>query len=232
MGHEDGTATVKVEEARQVCVEILAGLGAPGATAHAVVHALIDNERRAHRSHGLLRILDYVQDVETGRVDPTANPTVDLLAPVVRKVDGHRCFGVLAAAEVARQLVQVSGTAGPGVGVVALVRSGHLGRLADIGRAATAGGAVVLGFVNFLGAGQRVAPWGGSQGRLCTNPLLVAVPAEPAPFVLDMSTSTVAEGKVRERWLDGAQVPAGWLTTTDGRPTRDPAGLYATRRPR
>ena len=83
--------------------------------------------------------------------------------------------------------------------------------------------------------GQR--PWprgpssprgGGAEGRLATNPVAVGIPTgDPqAPIVLDMTTSAVAEGKVRVRLNSGEPVPDGWMLDRDGQPTNDPADLY------
>jgi len=81
--------------------------------------------------------------------------------------------------------------------------------------------------VNNGGAGQRVAPPGGLEPRLGTNPLCAAVPTSTDPVVLDFGTSVAAEGKVRVYYInDKAPVPEGWLQDSQGRPTTDPSVLY------
>src|SRR5262249_9754799 len=76
------------------------------------------------------------------------------------------------------------------------------------------------------GAGQRVAPPGGLEPRLGTNPLCAAVPTAGDPVVLDFGTSVVAEGKVRVYHINKRPVPEGWLLDPQGRPTCDPSVLY------
>jgi uncharacterized oxidoreductase len=71
-----------------------------------------------------------------------------------------------------------------------------------------------------------VAPFGGSDGRLATNPLAFACPGPERPILIDITTSVVAEGKVRLKRNAGQAVPEGWLLDNQGRPTRDPADLY------
>src|SRR6185437_8017169 len=85
---------------------------------------------------------------------------------------------------------------------------------------------VLIGTVNNAGAGQRVAPPGGLQPRLGTNPLCVAVPTLGEPVILDFGTSVVAEGKVRVHHINKTPVPEGWLLDSEGRPTTDPSVLY------
>ena len=74
---------------------------------------------------------------------------------------------------------------------------------------------IALLMANDHGGGTCVAPHGGVEGRLSTNPIACAVPIDGHdPIVLDMSTSVVASGKVRvKQHLDEA-VPHGWLIDT------------------
>jgi uncharacterized oxidoreductase len=75
-----------------------------------------------------------------------------------------------------------------------------------------------------------VAPPGGLEARISTNPFSIAVPLEdPAePMVLDASTSVVAQGKVLVRRLSNQPCPEGWLQDAQGRPTTDPNILQAS----
>lgn len=201
-------------------------IGTPPDIGARVAASLVRNEVRGLASHGLLRLDDYRREAVAGVIRVRARPTVRSLSPLVRVVDGERGFGALAADAVADQLCDV--LAAHEIAAVALVNSNHLGALRDIGESVTARGSAVVGFVNYLGGGQRVVPWKGRRGRLCTNPVLVAVPTGSGPpFVLDMSTSTVAEGRIRERFLANRRVPRGWLVDDDWRPVTDPARLYA-----
>jgi LDH2 family malate/lactate/ureidoglycolate dehydrogenase len=72
-------------------------------------------------------------------------------------------------------------------------------------------------------AGVRVAPTGGAEAKLGTDPISFAAPGEEGrPFLLDMATTTVAFGKVRNKANEGLPAPAGWVLTKDGLPTTDP----------
>jgi uncharacterized oxidoreductase len=73
---------------------------------------------------------------------------------------------------------------------------------------------------------KAVAPFGGREARLGTNPISIAVPSDlEAPFYLDMATSAVAAGKVNLAAARGQQIPHGWLVDTDGKPCTDPTRL-------
>jgi uncharacterized oxidoreductase len=68
-----------------------------------------------------------------------------------------------------------------------------------------------------------VAPYGGREARLGTNPISIAVPSElDAPFYLDMATSAVAAGKIALAVSRNEEIPQGWIVDSEGRHTTDP----------
>ena len=71
-----------------------------------------------------------------------------------------------------------------------------------------------------------MAPFGGIDGRLSTNPIAYAVPNGTAPVFADFSTSALPEGKVRSARNLGNQLPDGVLQDAAGHPTHDPNVLY------
>jgi len=67
-----------------------------------------------------------------------------------------------------------------------------------------------------------VAP-GGSKPITGNNPIAVAVPTfGEFPFVFDISLSAVSGGKILVAAKNGEQIPLGWATDKEGRPTTDP----------
>jgi uncharacterized oxidoreductase len=70
---------------------------------------------------------------------------------------------------------------------------------------------------------KKVAPFGGREPRLGTNPISIGVPsATEAPFCLDMATSAAAAGKLKVAQARGERVPEHWLVDADGNPSGDP----------
>jgi uncharacterized oxidoreductase len=73
---------------------------------------------------------------------------------------------------------------------------------------------------------KAVAPFGGAQARLGTNPICFAIPSNlDGPLFFDMATSAAAAGKINVATARGEQVPAGWLIDKDGKPSTDPRVL-------
>ena len=99
-----------------------------------------------------------------------------------------------------------------GVAAVAVRRSGHAGRLADYADRACERGVALLAFANDSGAEQTVAPPGAREARLSTNPIAAGIPRAQSPhFVIDLSTSVAAFGKVRVLQEAGELVPVEWM---------------------
>ncbi len=82
----------------------------------------------------------------------------------------------------------------------------------------------LIGMACTSAGGIQVAPTFGKQARLGTDPWSFAAPsADGRPFLLDMATTTVAAGKLRNKQNEGLPAPAGWVLTKDGQPSTDPA---------
>src|SRR5438045_3977907 len=90
-------------------------------------------------------------------------------------------------------------------------------------------GLVAMLWVNAV-HGLNVAPWGGSGGRLGTNPHAIGIPGAAGPaMVLDFATSVVAEGRMRVKKNRKQQAPLGWFIDAEGRPATDPEIFYGDR---
>ena len=216
--------TVAAAALTRYVAAIMEGGGSHAAEARTIAHRLVDSNLVGHDSHGVLRVGKYLEWVRDGWLRPNQAPTVVFDSAALCIVDGNRGFGQVVG-EFATKL-GIAKARESGIAMVGLRNCGHLGRLGDWADMAADAGQVSLHFLNTSGA-QRVAPFGGSDRRLSTNPLAVGVPrAGLPPVILDITTSTVAEGKLMVARNKGEQVPAGWIVDRDGRPTTDPNDFY------
>lgn len=201
----------------------LAAADVPADSAAIVAAALVESDLAGHDSHGVRLLPTYVKRVFLGGTVPDARPAVvhDFAATAV--VDGGDGWGPVNAA-FAMDLAMVKARV-HGLGLVAVRRSGHLGRLGHYTLQAAARGMVGLCMGN---AGSRIAPWGGREPFLGNNPWSVAVPAgEELPVVVDMANSVVAAGKIRQYLGARKQLPEGWALDPEGNPTTDPVAALA-----
>ena len=214
---------IKTQILMEACLNVLRKFGVPFPIAEKVVQDLINNDNQGYSSHGILRIPEYVEAIKQKNLIPNNKPQSQKISDYSTAIDGKKAFGALAKEQVISVLI--SHLKNQGFGFVSLVNSGHLGRLKNIGTSVSKEGGIVIGFSNFSGSGQNVPPCGGAEGRLATNPILFSVPSK-IPLVLDISTTAVAEGKVREASLNHEKVPEGWLIDKEWNSVTDPQKLY------
>ncbi|MGH8850228.1 MAG: malate/lactate/ureidoglycolate dehydrogenase [Casimicrobiaceae bacterium] len=216
--------TIAAPKLVSLVAAIMQGGGSAPGEATTVARRLVDSNLVGHDSHGVIRVGKYLEWVRAGWLAPNRNPTVVFENDVIAIVDGNRGFGQVVG-EFAGKL-GIAKAAKAGIAMVGLRNCGHLGRVGDWAELAAAQGQVSLHFLNTSGA-QRVAPFGGSDRRLSTNPITVGVPLGGGdPVILDVTTSTVAEGKLFVAINKGEQVPPGWIIDKEGRTTTDPKDFY------
>ncbi len=222
---EPETVSLPSDHVISTCERLFEAYHTPHDVARRLVRALVRNDVEGHASHGLLQVPGYVEAIGQGIVWPDGRPVIRRESPVSCTVDGQRGFGILAAESIRRCLVEM--LAQQPIAVVGLCNSFHVGRLEPIVRGPAEKGYVVVGCANYLGGGQKVAPPGGREARLATNPIVAGLPLEPgAAIVFDAATSATSEGHVREALLRGKPVPLGWLVDADWSPVRNPGDLY------
>ena len=216
--------TVPAAKLVTLVTAIMQGGGSNPTEAATVARRLVDSNLVGHDSHGVIRVGKYLEWVRAGWLAPNQTPTVAFENDAIAIVDGNRGFG-----QVVGEYAGALGTrkaAKGGIAMIGLRNCGHLGRVGDWAELAAAQGQVSLHFLNTSGA-QRVAPFGGSDRRLSTNPITIGVPvAGGDPVILDVTTSTVAEGKLFVAINKGEPVPPGWIIDKRGRPTTDPKDFY------
>lgn len=200
-------------------VMISAGLEEEEATLF--MENLLYADSRGVGSHGISRLINYAKRVKCGIITPGANVEVLQESAATLVLDGHNGIG----AKIARQAMDLSIAKAKEAGCcVTTVRGGnHYGVGAFYSKYAAEQGMIawVLSVSSIA-----VAPTGGAEAMLGTNPFSLAVPAQRNdPFDLDMATSVVARGKVVLAKKNGKEIPDGWGLDKQGVPTTDPDAI-------
>jgi uncharacterized oxidoreductase len=204
---------------------ILEAAGTEPERARVCADHLVAANLKGHDSHGVGMAPSYVKWIAAGKLMPNARPKVIQDRGAVIVVDGQ--FGLGQA--IARETMQLGIARAKEIGVacVALRGSCHVGRIGAYGEQCADAGLVSMHHVNVIGHGPTVAPFGGREARMLTNPYCCTAPrANREHIVLDFATSAVAMGKLRVAYLSGQPAPAGALVDAEGRPTTDPTTFY------
>ncbi|MDX6631525.1 MAG: hypothetical protein QOH00_3771 [Gaiellales bacterium] len=205
-----------------VATAILTATGTLPERADVVARSLVEANVAGHDSHGVLRLPAYVDFVERGVVDPSAEPELAYERGAIARIDGRRGWGQLAGQLAASTVVRL--TRAHGVGVVAVDRCGHVGRLGEYVETLAAAGFVGHALCNVEPA---VAPPGTAVRALGTNPVAWAVPrADGEPVLVDFATSELAEGKLQVAVSRGEKLSVPAVVDAAGRPSLDPADFY------
>merc|ERR1712029_454103 len=190
---------------------------------------LTEADYRGHFSHGLNRLAMYVQDVRAGICAANNDPQVVKDGPATAWVDGRNGLGVVVgtfAMQIAIRKAKESG-----VGWVVAKGSNHFGICQWYGEMARREGLVGMAATN---TSPLVTPTRCKTPVFGTNPICVTAPAgiydagglsdsgDADSFILDMSTSSVAVGKIEMQLRKGEPLPStGWALGSDSKPTTD-----------
>ena len=166
-----------------------------------------------------------MQEIRDGTIIPGAPIVVLKETPTTAIVDGGWNFGLVAAHRAME--IAISKAREYHTVCVLTNRCGHAGRVGTFTQYAAERGFLALAVCNSPRHGHFVLPWGGSEGRLATNPISFAVPTDFGyPILADFSTSASPEGKIRLYRDQGKNLPEGWIVDAQGQPSTAPADFY------
>jgi uncharacterized oxidoreductase len=204
---------------------IFQAAGATAEGARLVADSLVKSNLVGHDSHGIVRVRQYLDNIEKKELYPAAEPIVARETATITIIDAQYGFGQIAAHFAMSKLIDK--TKAQGLAATGLFNCNHVGRLGEWVQMAADQELIALAFCSGGRPGGLVAPFGGAGRLLGTNPMAAAVPiAGRPPFVMDFATSAVAEGKVRVARNSGKPIPEGWILDAEGRPSTNPTDLY------
>ena len=210
-----------VERLRGAIRELMRGFGSEPREIELVSENLIQANLTGHDSHGIGMLPRYAEAYKEGGLQPNAHVRTRIDHGALVGLDGQAGFGQVVGREAME--IGIERTREHGSCILALGNAHHLGRIGEWAEMAVAAGFVSVHFVNVISR-PIVAPWGGSDARLGTNPFAVGIPVPGGePIVLDLATSIVAQGKTRVAYNKQVALPPGQLLDDKGRPTTDPA---------
>lgn len=212
------TLTVAREALEELIVGCFEELGLRSEDAQAVAEVLVHANLTGVDSHGFVRVPVYLERVAAGLAGGSERMTVVAESGAICRFDAGGALGPAAGIRGVDRAIELARE--HGVGLVAVGRSTHFGVAGFYGLRAARQGLVAIVATN---APKTMAPFGGSEAFFGTNPLAIAAPLGSAPdgLVLDMSSSTVARGRIIRAAAAGEALEPGLALDPDGRPTVD-----------
>ncbi|MEW6674230.1 MAG: Ldh family oxidoreductase [Thermodesulfobacteriota bacterium] len=209
--------TYSHQKLKEFVIRVFLKMGCPQDQAEKAADILIAADLRGIDSHGVARLIGYVQLWETGRVN--INPDIRIVheTPSTAVVDGDSGLGLVVAPVAMKMALDKAESAG--TGWVAVRNSNHYGIAGYHAMEALSRDMVGISMTN---ASALVSPTFSKERMLGTNPIAVAIPADKEPpFVADFATTTAAYGKVEIQMRKNAPVPSGWVQDAAGNSTTD-----------
>ncbi|MBW4258353.1 Ldh family oxidoreductase [Methanobacterium sp. YSL] len=206
------------EQELSLIIEILTQLDVPAEEASIVAEVTLDADLKGFSSHGIGRFPQYIKGLEFGTIKPQTKITVEKESAATAMVNGNHGFGHVVTYRCMEMAIQKAKETG--IGMVGINNSNHFGvagYYSDM--------ALMEDLIGIITANTEpaVAPVGGKEPILGTNPLAIGIPSGSHYVSVDMATSASARGKLLEAKRRGESIPENVALDADGNPTTDPA---------
>jgi LDH2 family malate/lactate/ureidoglycolate dehydrogenase len=218
MGTADVTAAIDPARLTALVTQILEALGLPETDASLVADSLVVADLWGHQSHGVLRLPWYAARLRSGAMRAVSQPETLTDTGPLALWDGHDGVGQVLTAAATDDAVRRAHV--HGIGAVLVRNSGHFGTAAYFTRRAARQGCVAILTTN---ASPAMAPWGGREKVVGTNPWSIAAPYDNTEVVTDIANTAVARGKIYLAAQRGEPIPDGWALDASGVATNDAA---------
>ena len=225
------------KEMLDVGVKIFRRMGVSKINSELVMKSLVESSLRGTDSHGVNLIPRYMDSIKNGKINPLEEPSIDIDLNNTNqfsdtlldknsfiRISGNDGFGQVTATFGIKEGIKKAKK--NGVSIVALTDTNHIGTLGQYNSMASKEGLICFSVCN---GGANVAPYGGKERYLGTNPISFTVPTRPNdknPIIVDFATSVFPESKIREYRDKGMELPANIVLDSGGKPSTNPNDFY------
>ncbi len=212
-------ARIAVDALEDFYVRAFSRAGLPHEDAETTARILMGADVHGIESHGAPLAHSYIRRLRNGAINPHPKIRVVSEFPGTLTLDGDGGIGPVVATYAMRQAIEKARE--NGVSTVTVRNSNHFAATCNYPLMAAAAGLAGMAMTT---TGASVIPTFGALPLLGTNPIAIAFPGGDMekPFLIDMSTSVVASGKVGVHRREGKSLPEGWSYDAEMRPTTDP----------
>ena len=191
----------------------------PAGDADIIANLMVKSDLAGADGHGIFRLPAYLKRIRAGGVNLNPNIHIEREQGAIALINGDNALGHLVmnkAVDLAIEKVKQHSVCwvGSHFGNHSGAASVYVRKLAEQG---------YIGIYMAVGNANHMAPWGGIDLLLSTNPIAIAVPAGDGPIVLlDIATTVAAYGKVKVAAQKGESIPDDWMIDRQGKPITDP----------
>jgi len=212
------TAPVTITQLQQFCEAALRQCGLSEPDARIAADVLVTTDTCGVFTHGTKALKGYVRRLRAGGLRADGRPRIEREGPAWAIVDGQSAIGMVTSVFAMNTAIRKARTAG--VAYVGVRNSCHFGAAGYYANLAAKADMIGMAMANDY---PSMAVLGARKAILGTNPFAYAVPADnEPPIFLDIASSTVAGGKVRNAQMTTKKIPNTWMVDTKGAPTTDP----------
>ena len=217
-----GYVTWSFETLNRFCRDAFGAFGFSEEESGEITDVLLKADLYGIESQGMQRMVRYHKGIEKGTIHPEARPEVVFETPVSAVIDGHSGMGQLISIFAMKKAIEKAKTTG--VGIVTVRESNHFGIAGYYAKMAADEGLLGMACTN---SEAIMVPTFGRKAMLGSNPIAVAMPADPYPFFFDCSTTVVTRGKLEMYNKMGKPLPEGWALDKNGHPSTDAPDVLA-----
>jgi LDH2 family malate/lactate/ureidoglycolate dehydrogenase len=207
---------IAIAAARTLAMDVLTAHRVPADEAEITADHLVDAHLAGHDFAGLPRLLVVLERIRADGGVPEHPIEVVAQTPVSATIDGHHHLGYVVCRRAVDLAVEKARSAG--VAVVGAYNPYYSGRSGYYTERAARAGMVAL---HVSSAFPMVAPTGGIDPVLGSNPLTVAFPHAPDPVAVDLSTAAITWGEIQLARTTGSRLAERVAIDHDGHPTTD-----------
>lgn len=204
------------EVLNRFCQDVFRQFGFSGKESDTITDVLLTADLYGIESHGMQRMVRYHKGLEKGTIHQDAKPEIVFETPVSAVIDGHNGMGQLISVYAMNKAIEKAEKTG--VGIVSVRESNHFGIAGYYAKMASDRGLMGMACTN---SEAIMVPTFGRMAMLGSNPIAVAMPAKPYPFLFDCSTTVVTRGKLEMYNKMNKPLPEGWALDKNGHESTD-----------
>ncbi len=204
------------EQLKQFCTEAFQKFGFNKDQSDIITDVLLTSDLYGIESHGMQRLARYHKGIEKGLIKVDAKPEVVFETPVSAVIEGNDGMDQLLAHKAMSMTIEKAKASG--IAIVTVRNSNHYGIAGYYAKMACKEGLIGMSMTN---SEAIMVPTFGKKAMLGSNPIAIAMPAEPYDFFFDASTTVVTRGKLEVYKKLGKPLPEGWALDAEGKGTTD-----------